>query len=412
MKIEIIIVGDEIIEGFTQDTNSQYLASILYKVGLRPLRITKVGDDEEEIATLLKEALKRSDIIIVTGGLGPTPDDRTREASAKALGLPLVKNEAYLERIKGIFEKFKIPFTEAEERFALLPEGAEILPNPIGLCGFKLIYQNQNLFFLPGVPQEVKAIVEISLLPFLQEKSQLRFFTETIRCFGLTEGQAQKLLQDIKDELPVEIAYLPHPPELQLRIKVKEEQREKGEEILRKAINLIRERLGEAFIGLGNETLEEVVGIKLRQNGFTLATAESCTGGLIAHRITQIPGSSEYFLGGIVCYSNESKIRDLGIPVEVIERYGPVSFECAQLMAEKVKERFKSTFGLATTGIAGPGGGTAENPVGTVYIGLAGPEGTRVKRYQFWGNREQVKLMASEVALDRLRRWLISSNAQ
>jgi len=410
MRIELIIVGDEIIEGFIDDKNSQYLASILYKVGLKVHRITKVGDDEGEISTLLKEAVTRSDLIIVTGGLGPTPDDRTREASAKALGLPLVKNEAYLERIKETFEKFKIPFTEAEEKFALLPEGAEILPNPLGLCGFKLTYQNRSLFFLPGVPQEVKAIVEISLLPFLQEKSHSMFFIETVRCFGLTEGQAQKLLRDIKDELPVEIAYLPHLPELHLRIKVKEESREKGEEILRKAIDLIRERLGEAFIGLENDTLEKVVGTKLKENGFTLATAESCTGGLIAHRITQIPGSSEYFLGGIVCYSNESKIRELGIPIEIIEKYGPVSFECAQLMAEKVRERFKSTFGLSTTGIAGPGGGTSENPVGTVYIGLAGPQGTKVKRYQFWGDREQIKLMASEVALDRLRRSLISLN--
>ncbi len=411
MRIELIIVGDEIIEGFIEDTNSQYLASILYKVGLKVQRITKVGDDEEEISALLKEAVTRSDLIIVTGGLGPTPDDRTREASAKALGLPLVKNEAYLERIKEIFEKFKIPFTEAEERFALLPEGAEILPNPLGLCGFKLTYRNRSLFFLPGIPQEVKAIAEISLLPFLQEKSHSRYFIETIRCFGLTEGQAQKLLRDIKDELPVEIAYLPHLPELHLRIKVKEENKEKGDQILRKAIDLIRERLGEAFIGLENETLEKVVGTKLKENGFTLATAESCTGGLIAHRITQIPGSSEYFLGGIVCYSNESKIRELGIPVEIIEKYGPVSFECAQLMAEKVRERFKSTHGLSTTGIAGPGGGTSEHPVGTVYIGLAGPKGTKVKRYQFWGDREQIKLMASEVALDRLRRSLISLNS-
>jgi len=409
MRIELIIVGDEIIEGFREDTNSQYLASTLYKMGLKVQRISKVGDDEEEISSLLKEALVRSDLIIVTGGLGPTPDDRTREGVAKALGLPLVKNEAYLERIKETFEKFKIPFTEVEERFALLPEGAEMLPNPLGLCGFKLTYRNRSLFFLPGVPQEVKAIVENSLLPFLQEKTHSRFFIETIRCFGLTEGQAQKLLRHIKDELPIEIAYLPHLPELHLRIKVKEENSEKGKKILRKAIDLIRERLGEAFIGLENETLEKVVGTKLKENGFTLATAESCTGGLIAHRITQIPGSSEYFLGGIVCYSNESKIRELGIPIAIIEKYGPVSFECAKLMSEKVRERFKSTFGLSTTGIAGPGGGTSENPVGTVYIGLAGPQGTKVKRYQFWGDREQIKLIASEVALDRLRRSLISN---
>ena len=405
MRIEIVIVGDEILEGLIAEANAQYLCAVLSQWGLRPRRIVTVGDELEAIVEALKDSFDRSDLVIVTGGLGPTPDDLTREAAAQAFGLPLRRHEGYLEQIRKKFQERNLPFTEAEEAFALLPEGAEILPNPIGLCGFRLKISGRHLFFLPGVPREVRAIVKESLLPFLQGAGALGMAQKVIKCFGLTEGQAKELLKDLKG--PFKVAYLPQLPELHIKVRVEVSCQREAQRVLQEVVDEIRRRLGINVFGMDEDTLEGVLGGLLRERGFSLATAESCTGGLVAHRITQVPGSSEYFLGGVVSYSNESKERELGVPAEVIRVHGAVSAECASAMAEGVRLRFGSTFGISTTGIAGPAGGTPEKPVGTVFIALDAGSHKEVKGYRFFGDRNQIKLMASEVALDRLRRFLL-----
>ncbi len=405
MRAEIIIVGDEILEGLIAEANAQYLCAVLSEWGFRPRRIITVGDDLEAIVEALKDSFSRSDLVIVTGGLGPTPDDLTREAAARAFGLPLRRHEGYLEQIRKKFQERNLPFTEAEEAFALLPQGAKILPNPVGLCGFKLEIDGRHLFFLPGVPKEVRATVQVSLLPFLQGAGVRGMVQRVIKCFGLTEGQAKELLRDLRG--PFKIAYLPHLPELHIKVRVEASCQREAQGILQDVVDEIRRRLGINAFGMDEDTLEGVLGGLLKERGFTLAVAESCTGGLVAHRITQVPGSSEYFLGGVVSYSNESKERELGVPGEVIRVHGAVSAECASAMAEGVRLRFGSTFGISTTGIAGPAGGTPEKPVGTVFIALDAETHKEVKGYRFFGDRDQIKLMASEVALDRLRRFLL-----
>lgn len=408
MKVELLIIGDEILEGLVEDTNARYLCSVLAEKGLRPHRVTFLGDDAEAITRGIRAALGDSDLIIVTGGLGPTPDDKTREAAAQALGLRLVLNRDYLRTIKEKFEAHGIPFTQAEEAFALLPEGARVLPNPKGLCGFRIEHKKKELFFLPGVPEEVKAIVETSLLPFLQERAPRKGRAERIlRVFGPTEGQVREALRGLKG--PFQLAYLPRFPELHLKVRV--EGVEDPEGTLEEVVGEISRRLGIAVYGFDQDTMEGVVGRLLTERHLTLATAESCTGGLIGHRITEVPGSSLYYLGGLVSYSNESKVRDLGVPPEVLEAHGAVSAPCARAMAEGVRRRFGSDLGIATTGIAGPTGGTPEKPVGTVFMALSTEEGTEAKGFRFFGDRSQVKLMTSQVALDWLRRWLLRSTS-
>ncbi len=409
LTAEILIVGTEILEGKTCDRNSKFLRSQLKNLGISVKRITVLRDDLEEVKEALQRAKGRSQLVFVTGGLGVTPDDVTREAISKAFGIRLVKNEALLQKIKEKFKEYHLPWEEADERFALLPEGAEVLPNPLGLCGFKLSVDDTEFFFLPGVPEEVEAVFKEGVFPYLKGKGRGFVAKKTLKCFGLTEGRILELISDIKG--PFEVSYLPVFPEVHLELTVKAGSQREAEEILKHYQSIFAERLGLFLFGTDLETMESVVGKLLKARGLTLSTAESCTGGLIAHRLTEVPGSSEYFLGGIVSYSNQSKMRDLFVSQRTLEEQGPVSRECALEMAQGVRKRFMSSLGLATTGIAGPTGGTEETPVGTVFIAWSAEGEEEVKRYRFFGNRSQIKLMASEVALDRIRRFLLRNSS-
>lgn len=406
MRAEIVTIGDELLIGATLDTNSHYLAGVLHRFDVDLQRVVTVRDVLEEIVDALRAATRRAELVLVTGGLGPTPDDLTREAAAKAFGLGLALNEDYLEELKEKFKRWDLPFGKGEEDLALLPEGARVIPNPIGLCGFKLMVGKSHVFFFPGVPKELRAMVEGSLIPFLRKiTGSIGVAEKLLKCFGPTESQVQEALKDLGGEFT--LAFLPSFPEIHLRLTVRAPSPEEASRRLLDYEKEIRQRLGLHLYGTDDETMEEVLGRLLRERGATIATAESCTGGLVAHRITEVPGSSDYFLGGVVSYSEEAKQRLLGVPEGILRHHGAVSAPCAEAMAKGVKERFGATFGVSTTGIAGPSGGTPEHPVGTVFIGMAVGDHVEVKRYRFFGDRSQVKLMASEVALDRVRRFLL-----
>lgn len=407
LTAEILVVGTELLEGKTPERNSRFLSSQLVNLGITLRRITLLGDETREIKEALQMAKGRSQLVFVTGGLGVTLDDVTHEAISEAFGLKLVKNESCLRRLEEKFKEYHLPWGKTDEKFALLPEGAEVLPNPLGVCGFKLSLDDTDFFFLPGVPEEVEAIFKEGILPYLKGRGSGSVITRTYKCFGLTEGKLLELISDIKG--PFDISYFPVFPEVHLELTVRSKSQKEAEEVVEHYHSILTQRLGLFLFGTDSDTMESVVGKLLRERGLTLSTAESCTGGLIAHRLTEVPGSSEYFLGGIVSYSNQSKIRDLFVSEETIEKRGPVSPECAREMAQGVRRRFGASLGLATTGIAGPTGGSEETPVGTVFIAWSAEREEEVKRYRFFGSRSQIKLMASEVALDRIRRFLLKT---
>jgi nicotinamide-nucleotide amidase len=408
VNVEIITIGNELITGHILDTNAAFLSDAVFSSGARVTRIVSVGDDIKAIVETLQEAMTRADLIVVTGGLGPTPDDLTAEAAAQALGRGLTLDREYLETLKTKFQRWNLTFTPADERVAYLPKGAQPLPNPVGMCGFRIDEDNKTIFFFPGVPRELEKLVEGSLLPFLREKMRGKkeiVRSSLLKVFGPTEGQIKKILKGIKES--IELAYLPSFPEIRLKVVVRGVKEGEVKERLNRCEDEIANRLGIYLFGRGDEVMEGVVGRLLREKGATIAVAESCTGGLIAHRITEIAGSSDYFLRGVVAYDNQAKEALLGVPRSILEKHGPVSRETAKQMVVGVRESSKATLGVATTGIAGPTGGTPQNPVGRVFVALAADDIREVKQYDFFGDRHQVKLMASEVALDRVRRYLL-----
>ncbi len=413
MRVEIITIGGEVITGHTVNTNAVFLAQQVSSLGAEVTRVVSVGDEIEAISGVLREALERADLILVTGGLGPTPDDVTSQAAAHALGRKLTVHRGYLKTLHEKFRRWKLRLTPSDERQALLPEGAGPLPNPMGMCGFTLEEKGKRIFFFPGVPRELERIVEESLLPFLRERmggEQEIVRSSLLKVFGPTEAGMKELLQGMGGDF--ELAYLTSFPELHLRLMVRGADAEEVETRHQRYEREISDRLGIYLFGRGDEVMEGVAGRLLREKKTTIAVAESCTGGLIAHRITEIPGSSDYFVRGVVAYSNQAKEELLGVPRAILERFGPVSRETVEHMATGVKERSKTTLGIATTGIAGPTGGAPETPVGRVFIALAAEDTMEVKQYDFFGDRHQVKLMASEVALDRVRRYLLGHSAR
>jgi nicotinamide-nucleotide amidase len=408
LKVEIITIGNEVVTGHIVDTNAALLAETAFSLGAEISRVVSVGDEVEVIAEVMREAMRRADLLVVTGGLGPTPDDRTPEAAALALGRELIVHKEYLDTLKAKFRRWNLKFTRSDDKLARLPKGAEPLPNPIGICGFKLVEGDKTIFFFPGVPRELQRLVEESLVPYICEKmvGQKEIVRSVLfKVFGLTEVRVKEIIHGI--EGGIELAYLPSFPEIHLRVVVRGRNEEEVEARRKRSEDEIVERLGIYLFGKGDEVMEGVVGRLLREKRRTIAVAESCTGGLIAHRITEIPGSSAYFLRGVVAYSNQAKEELLGVPPAILKQYGPVSREVAEHMARGVREQSGATIGVATTGIAGPTGGTPQTPVGRVFIALATDDMLEVKQYDFFGDRHGVKLIASAVALDRVRRHLL-----
>ncbi|MFH1624746.1 MAG: competence/damage-inducible protein A [Pseudomonadota bacterium] len=416
MNTEIITIGNELISGSVLDTNASFLADRLLSLGIEVTRMTSVGDNEFDMKDSLERAMVRSDVVLVTGGLGPTPDDITSEVAAKTLGRKLVLYEEALNHIKELFQKRGLKMPSSNDKQAFIPENGELIMNPIGTaCGFLIREKEKLIFFLPGVPREVVRMTDESVLSILRkEKGEgSQFKTTTLKAFGLSESKIAELIRDIieKDEA-TRIGFLPNYPENYIKITAKGMSYEEASAKVSAMEEEIAERLGDYIFGRDDQTLEGVVGDLLRSSGDTIAVAESCTGGLITTRLTNIPGSSDYVERGVVTYSNQAKIDILNVPAHLVEEFGAVSAQVAESMAQGVRKLGRTTLGLAVTGIAGPGGATPEKPVGLVFVSLADEKKTVVKSYNFPGDRSQVRLASSEAALDLVRRYYLGSKSK
>ncbi len=408
VKGEIITIGNELISGRTTDVNSCYAAARLSAIGVNVIKITSVGDDYEMVSDAIRKALKRADFIIVTGGLGSTKDDITNEIVARALNRPLVLNNEALRHIKQKIEEMGLSMNPSLEKMAWMPEGAEMLDLEGNACGYSLKNGNVSLYFLPGIPEQMRYLLDKFVIPDIQGKrTDLPIIRKmTLKSYGLNEALIAEALKDIKQSKETLLGFYPRFPEHHIVITVKGRDRKKMEQEL-KAMELeIRKRLSRHIFATGDERMEDVVGKLLREKALTLSVAESCTGGLIGHRITNVPGSSDYFMGGVVVYSNAAKIRMLGVNPDTLNRFGAVSAETAREMAQGIRQYMDTDLGIAVTGIAGPSGGTKEKPVGTVFIGLSTAKEELTRRYRFFGNREQIKLNTSMMALDWIRRYI------
>lgn len=404
MRIATLSIGDELLCGEVADTNSAYIAAALYRAGGRVSRHLTVGDDEGAIAAALNELAAQSDAVLVTGGLGPTQDDLTAAAAARAVGVELECSAGALAHLESFAKRLPGGLHPGNERQALLPAGCELIPNRFGTaCGFRLPLSGAELFFMPGVPSEMTQMLADSVLPALAPRLSGARLRIVLKVFGISEAAASVALDGcLPPGSPVELAYCVKFPEIHLILRA---QAGAGAEIEAAAAE-VRKRLAAYLFAEDDETMDEVVAALLKDSGKTLALAESCTGGLIAARITARAGSSAYFLEGNVTYSNGAKERMLGVPAELIVARGAVSAEVAKAMAEGARRAAGSDLALSVTGIAGPDGGGAEKPVGTVFIALASAGECRVQGYRFPGDREHVRGITCFTALDWLRRCL------
>ena len=412
MRIELITIGNELTSGEIVDTNAAFMAEALAEAGLEVVFITTTRDDSSGIEESLRRAQERAEGVIVSGGLGPTQDDITATVAARVMGQPLALNEEVLENLKKRFARRGMEMPASNEKQAFFPQEAEVIPNPWGTaCGFRVRRPGTIFIFLPGVPRELKHLMRENVIPFLEKERKEKVWvrSRTLKVFGFTESAIADILKDVKPgEFSSTLAYLPRFPENHVKIIVRGGDAGEAEKNLEKFEALIRQKLQGRVIAADQETLEEIVGGLLRSNGGTLSVAESCTGGLIAHRLTQVPGSSDYFERSIVVYSNAAKVQMLGVPQTLIDGVGAVSAEVAEKMAEGVRRVSNTTLGLAVTGIAGPGGGSQEKPVGTVFIALASPKGTVSKQYQFMGDRSQIQIISAYTAIDWVRRYFLN----
>jgi nicotinamide-nucleotide amidase len=410
LSAEIIAIGSELLSPNRSDTNSLWLTDQLNRIGLDVKLKTIVGDDDARLEEVVKDAVKRSRVVITTGGLGPTEDDITRKVVARALGRRLSLDENVLEEIRRRFQSFGVNMPERNARQAMVIDGAEFLPNPNGTApGLYLEEKECSIALLPGPPREMKPMFENHVLSRIGKLAgETRFATRLLRVTGMGESAVDEKISPIymKYENP-QTTILFNSTEIEIHLRAHGRTERDADALLDDLSLKIEKALGNSVFSFGGETMEEVIGRRLSMTDFTLAVAESCTGGLIAQRLTSIPGSSKYFLEGVVTYSNESKTRLLGVDKKVIKEFGAVSQQVARDMARGVRHKAKTDFGLAVTGVAGPGGGTEEKPIGLVYIALADDAHTEHKRFVIPGDRELIRWRASQAALDMLRRRLI-----
>jgi nicotinamide-nucleotide amidase len=410
MRAEIIATGTELLSGGVLDTNSLYLSEELMLIGIETAFKTVVGDDEKDIEKVLHEALERVDAVIITGGIGPTEDDITRKVVAKIMKKRLVLNEDALKDIHAKFSGRGREYIVMNDRQALIPAGARLLRNPVGIApGFFIDEEGHFVAVLPGVPGELRAMYREGLRPALEDRSGGKLFTRRriLRTCGMSESAVNQALQDVVRCAVPAVGMTAKELGVDIRIIAREASAEQAQLQVDRLEAAIREKLGDIIYGVDGQELEEVVGALLKQRRLKIAVAESCTGGLVGGRITNIAGSSEYFEGGVVAYSNPVKAGKLGVPKDLIDRHGAVSGEVAAAMAQSVQQALRTDLGLAITGIAGPGGGTEKKPVGLVYTALASAQGVKIDEHRFLGEREQVRIKASQMALDMVRRHLI-----
>lgn len=407
MNAEIIAVGSELLTPFRLDTNSLFLTAELNQLGVRVIHKSVVGDSPEEMRSCFAHALSRADLVISSGGLGPTDDDRTRDTVAELLGRKLRVDDGILRHIQERFRRFGRAMPEINVRQAMIPEGATILPNPRGTApGLWLESEGRIIVLLPGVPLELRALFEKEVGPRLGKLNHReRLYTRELRIVGLTESEVEQRVSPLYALYPdTETTILATGAGIELHPRAWSSDPAGAEKLLDEIVSRMALALGEHLYSSAGESLEEVVARVLTENCATIAVAESCTGGMLAERLTNVPGSSSYFLGGVVCYSNELKISLVGVPKEMIEAKGAVSSEVALALADGIRKRSGATIGVGITGIAGPTGGTAEKPVGLVHIGLAAAQGASEKAFRFPGDRDRIRRVATQTALDMVRR--------
>ena len=406
MKAEIIAVGSELLTPDRQDTNSLFLTAELNKIGIEIVRKTIVGDERALMMEAFRDALNRVPIIISSGGLGPNEDDLTRETVAELLGRRLARNDDVVRSIEARFRSFGRPMTENNLRQAMVPEGAELLANPRGTApGLWLEKGDQVIALLPGPPRELKPLFHEQVLPRLTRRAPAgRMFHRELRITGLGESHVDSLAGPIYTRYPeVQTTVLASPGEVQIHLRMWSADPDHALRMLADLQQALDIALAERIFSRDGSPLEAVVAHELLQHHATIAAAESCTGGLLAERLTNIAGSSAYFLGSVVCYSNELKSAWADVPAELIATKGAVSSEVAVALAQGIRGRAGSTLGVGITGIAGPGGGTEEKPVGTVHLAVAGPAGVHERAVRFIGDRDMVRMQASQAALDMVR---------
>ena len=412
MKAEILTIGDEVLRGEIVDSNKSLLSDRLLSLDIETHFHVSVRDDPADMTDAFLRAAERSDVVLVSGGLGPTRDDITSEVLAQAFGRELVLDDEALETIRAFFRGIGREMTENNAKQAWFPESAGVLPNPIGTAPGFVIEERGALFFcLPGVPRELSRMMEEQVLPRLARRTGAEQVVRArlLRTFGMGESTLDAELEDIAAEGDVTLGFRTAFPENFLRPVARAATVEEAEAKLDRVCQAIRERLGPLVYAEGDQTLPTVVGHLLRGTGQTLAVAESCTGGLIAEQITDVAGASDYFLGGVVAYANEAKQALLGVPAALLEEHGAVSEPVVRAMAEGVRERFDADFGLATTGISGPGGGSPGKPVGLVHVALARADETSAAHFAFPLDRQRHRLLTAQVALDWVRRALLGA---
>lgn len=412
MKIELINIGDELLIGQTINTNASWLGSFFAERGVRIYKTTVITDERDDILNQIKAAVDRSDVIIITGGLGPTKDDITKKTLADFFNSPMVMNEEMLTKNTAYFARSGREMLQINIDQALVPECCEVLINENGTApGMLFRYGKTLIFSLPGVPYEMKAFVENQIFPILQEEFEITdIYHESVMTTGRGESFLADKIEDWENRMRndnLSLAYLPSPGIVRLR--VSSYQGQKDQQKVRTYIEELIEILGDDYYGREGETLSGVVGKFLTEFGMTLSTVESCTSGSLASEIVKTPGASKYYEGSLLTYSYAMKTHLAGVEPEIYETHGAVSQECVEAMALGGKDRLKSDFCLATSGIAGPDGGTPDKPVGTVWIALAHPNGVESKLFHFPGNRERNIHMSVLATLNMLRLFLIKN---
>jgi nicotinamide-nucleotide amidase len=418
MKAEILATGDEIRSGTLVDSNSAYISEKLEQNGIEVVRHICVGDDLSMLTSTLREIGQRVDVCVVTGGLGPTTDDRSAEAAAKAAGLELVENEEALANVESFFKKFKRPMTASNRKQAFLPGGAKVLFNPVGTApGFAVTIKGCRFFFLPGVPYEMKRMLADYVIPDLltiQGDAALHSRVKTFTTFGLPESLAGEKSAGVEAAFPgIQLGLRANFPQIQVKLYGRDSDASRLEERLEEAGQWIAGQLGKHVVSENGESMQTVIGHMLLKQSATISLAESCTGGLIANWLTHVAGSSSYFLFSGVTYSNQAKIDVLGVDPKALEEHGAVHEEIARQMAEGARKVAGATYGLSTSGIAGPDGGSEDKPVGTVCIGFAAPGRSYGRRLFFpFGKRLMNKKIFAMAALDILRKELMGISEQ
>jgi nicotinamide-nucleotide amidase len=413
MKAEILSVGDELLIGQVINSNAVYIAQQLNSVGIEVAAMTTVGDYEPAILRAFDIALQTNDVVTVTGGLGPTHDDVTRTAVCKFFRTDLILNEEALENIKRRFSRHKIALIKRNEDQALVPKGCTVIQNRQGTApGYLFEREGKYFIVMPGVPGEMKGMVDDFVVPFFSKKETgLSILHRTLKTTGIAESILAEQIGDVRELFPqgsgITLAYLPGSSGVRLRISVQAATRAEAESKIHLVEAKIRAKVQKYVYGTDVEELEEILGKLLDERRMTISVAESCTGGLIADRLTDVPGSSNYLERGMITYSNESKVAELDVPQSLIDKFGAVSKEVAEAMAIGIRTKSNTDIGLSTTGIAGPAGGTAVKPVGIIWVGYSDRHQTFAMQFDFPTDRRQFKERAAQAAMELVRRKLL-----